>query len=592
MKNQEEKKEVFFKYFDKDCVVKVNPLNVVESSILFKYGCSSLYVAIVRKLVGSDVNINSIKNFRVLYEEKGYSNNTIPFNRLKREIYEDKYLLRTRLIDKCVRPQFPYTAYKYDINVLILSNNSEDLDIASVLGVNIALKIYFQDEFNISVPFRISFDNYKVSLLLNKSLNLNDMFIAFNINGIASIEFTTRHPVSVCLFEKQISQCQFEIEKQFNEICDLFVLNDNAKALKLYDYDHHKYISFNLFDNHYKDVQDILLALLSGGKEYNSGELIKDFKNVVEEYVFSKHNEIKFEKNIVELLIYLLSSRAFCSYYIVSDKRIDQRKYEEFRDLKISCDCVESNVLNVSIERGNTQVFNTCTVGQLDPKFFNEFYKLRNVFVHYNFNGFSANEIVINHGFNRREIGHGFIIENSLLSVFKPTVNYAFRFFTEVVSADGSTSLAGTMASGILASIINNNKSILTGISLGLLHDGKHGVILLCDITEIEDYYCLVDAKIVFDQDGNLVLLHIDSKTTTISFDMLFDMIHIACDSAGNYTKKIKDWFLKNEKIVEQFRSKLNLQMCVTDKTFDKVNIKKTSLKFGKNQYFKKNKDF
>ena len=70
---------------------------------------------------------------------------------------------------------------------------------------------------------------------------------------------------------------------------------------------------------------------------------------------------------------------------------------------------------------------------------------------HYNFPPYSTGEVKPMRGPGRREIGHGMLAEKALLPLI-PSIEefpYTIRVVTEILSSNGSTSMASVSASSL-----------------------------------------------------------------------------------------------------------------------------------------------
>ncbi|HSQ40168.1 MAG TPA: polyribonucleotide nucleotidyltransferase, partial [Anaerolineales bacterium] len=142
--------------------------------------------------------------------------------------------------------------------------------------------------------------------------------------------------------------------------------------------------------------------------------------------------------------------------------------------------------------RGETQVLSLVTLGmpneeqEIDDLFPEE---TKRYIHHYNFPPFSTGEASALRGPRRREIGHGALAERALVPVIPPkdVFPYTIRVVSEVLSSNGSTSMAAVCGSTL--SLMDAGVPItapVAGIAMGLvLGDKKHAV--LTDIQGLED---------------------------------------------------------------------------------------------------------
>jgi polyribonucleotide nucleotidyltransferase len=142
---------------------------------------------------------------------------------------------------------------------------------------------------------------------------------------------------------------------------------------------------------------------------------------------------------------------------------------------------------------------------------------------HYNFPPYSSGEIKPMRGPGRREIGHGMLAEKALLPLI-PSVEefpYTIRIVTEIVSSNGSTSMASVSASSLaLMDAGVPIKKPATGIALGLMSDETGKYKILTDIQGPEDHHGDMDFKIAGTRDG-ITAIQMDVKVKGITEEIL-----------------------------------------------------------------------
>ena len=150
---------------------------------------------------------------------------------------------------------------------------------------------------------------------------------------------------------------------------------------------------------------------------------------------------------------------------------------------------------------------------------------------HYNFPPFSTGEAGFMRGPKRREIGHGALAEKSLLPVV-PTPEefpYALRLVSEVLSSNGSTSMAAVCSSTL--SLMDAGVPILApvaGIAMGLIHqDGEY--VTLTDIIGDEDFMGDMDFKVAGTAEM-ITALQLDTKIAGLPTEVLSQALSQARD--------------------------------------------------------------
>jgi polyribonucleotide nucleotidyltransferase len=205
--------------------------------------------------------------------------------------------------------------------------------------------------------------------------------------------------------------------------------------------------------------------------------------------------------------------------------RIDGRRPDEIRPIFCEVGVVPRAHGSGLFQRGETQVLTIATLGmlhlvqQLDTLSPEE---TKRYMHHYYFPPFSTGEAAPIRGPRRREIGHGALAERALLPVIPPQeeLPYALRLVSEVLSSNGSTSMASVCASTL--SLLDAGiaiKAPVGGIAMGLVYEqGKH--VTLTDILGAEDAFGDMDFKVAGTRDV-ITALQLDTKIGAIPVDIL-----------------------------------------------------------------------
>jgi polyribonucleotide nucleotidyltransferase len=122
----------------------------------------------------------------------------------------------------------------------------------------------------------------------------------------------------------------------------------------------------------------------------------------------------------------------------------------------------------------------------------------------------------------RREIGHSALAERALLPVLpdENTFPYAIRSATEIMSQNGSTSMAATCSSCLaLMDAGVPLKAPVSGIAMGLIVDGDKSIIL-SDIADAEDFAGDMDFKVAGTAKG-ITALQMDMKVHGLPVETL-----------------------------------------------------------------------
>jgi len=148
---------------------------------------------------------------------------------------------------------------------------------------------------------------------------------------------------------------------------------------------------------------------------------------------------------------------------------------------------------------------------------------------HYNFPPYSVGETRPMRTPGRREVGHGALAERALIPVLpaKDTFPYVLRVVSEVLSSNGSTSMASVCGSTLaLMDAGVPLKAPVGGAAMGLIKEGKE-VRILTDIQGIEDFLGDMDFKVAGTEKG-ITALQMDMKITGLPIETIGEAINQA----------------------------------------------------------------
>ena len=211
---------------------------------------------------------------------------------------------------------------------------------------------------------------------------------------------------------------------------------------------------------------------------------------------------------------------------IASGTRPDGRKLDEVRPLSSEVGVLPRTHGSSIFTRGLTQALNIITLAPLsfaqmvDTMESND--AEHRYMHHYNAPGFTVGEVRRLSGPGRREIGHGYLAERALEPVLpsREDFPYAIRSVTEIMSQNGSTSMAATCSSCLaLMDAGVPLRAPISGVAMGLMMDnGKPYV--LTDIADAEDFAGDMDFKVTGTSKG-ITAIQMDMKVHGLPVDIL-----------------------------------------------------------------------
>ncbi|MGH2445757.1 MAG: polyribonucleotide nucleotidyltransferase [Candidatus Limnocylindria bacterium] len=217
--------------------------------------------------------------------------------------------------------------------------------------------------------------------------------------------------------------------------------------------------------------------------------------------------------------------------------RIDGRDTTTIRPIEVEVGFLPRTHGTGLFKRGQTQALSIATLGPgsdvqrldtISPE------TEKRYMHHYNMPPYSVGEARFMRGPGRREIGHGALAERALVPVLPGADEfpYAIRVVSEVVSSNGSTSMASTCGSTLaLMDAGVPIKAPVAGAAMGLITDPESGrYAVLTDITGKEDAYGDMDFKVTGTADG-VTALQMDIKVAGITPEIMRDALDKARDA-------------------------------------------------------------
>lgn len=206
--------------------------------------------------------------------------------------------------------------------------------------------------------------------------------------------------------------------------------------------------------------------------------------------------------------------------------RPDGRKLDEIRPLSSEVGVLPRTHGSSIFTRGVTQGLNIVTLAPLSYAQMIDTMEVndgeRRYMHHYNAPGYTVGEVRRLGSPGRREIGHGYLAERAVLPMLpsEEEFPYAIRSVTEIMSQNGSTSMAATCSS-VLALMDAGVplKRPVSGIAMGLMMDGDTPYVL-SDIADAEDFAGDMDFKVTGTSEG-ITAIQMDMKVHGLPVEIL-----------------------------------------------------------------------
>ena len=466
------------------------------------------------------------------FEEKMYSVGRIPgsFNRREGRPGE-KGILTSRVIDRPIRPLFPYD-FRNDVSVMctvMAVDHDCSPEIAALIGTSAALAIS-------DIPWNGPVGALKVGLVDGKLVlnpdseqrKVSDLDVTVVSTGkkVVMIEAGANQVTNDTMFEA-IKMAHQENQKQIALINQMVSEIGKPK----FDYPHADFDQ-ELFDKIVAStMEDAKAAMDTDDKnvrEARWNQLIEKWHELfLEDYPnmdqYLDEITYKFQKKIVKA-------------WLLEGHRVDGRQKNEIRPLDAEVGVLPRVHGSGLFTRGQTQVLSVCTLDTLSAN-----QKLDTIWEetekrymhHYNFPGYSVGEAKPARSPGRREIGHGALAERALLPVIPPVEEfpYAIRVVSEVVSSNGSTS-QGSICGSTLA-LMDAGVPIsapVAGISCGLIQDDEGGFTTFIDIQGVEDFHGEMDFKVAGTKKG-ITAIQMDLKNDGLTMEIIRNALDITYDA-------------------------------------------------------------
>ena len=459
------------------------------------------------------------------FEEKMYSVGKIPGGFKKREgRASDKAILTSRLIDRPLRPLFPKGFFN-DVTVIATALSVEpDVmpEVLAMLGSSFALSIS-------DIPFMGPTGSVCVGLvdgqyIINpnqeqREKSLMHLMLSGTDEAVLMVEagakeVTEKQMLDAIMFGheeiKKIVAFQKKVKEQIGK-----PVNDK--------------IAYNVVDPQVDaDVREFATPLIVKALDEFDRQVRQANQDKANEEIHEHFAEIYPEQTkMIDDVIYKITKETVRSKILNDGVRPDGRKLTEIRPIWCETGVLPRVHGTGVFTRGQTQVLTTLTLGTIS-----DMQKLEGLddeeckryMHHYNMPGYATGEAKPLKSPGIREIGHGALAERALEPVIpsEEEFPYAIRLVSEVLSSNGSSSMASTCGSTLaLMDAGVPIKAPVAGIAMGLIKDDQtHKVAVLSDIQGLEDFLGDMDFKVTGTSKG-ITAIQMDIKIKGIDENIL-----------------------------------------------------------------------
>lgn len=490
-------------------------------------------------------------------EERMYAAGKIPGGFFRREGRpSEKSILNARLIDRPLRPTFP-EGMRIEVQVIATILSVDQLnppDVMAINGASTALCIS-------DVPFNGPVGAVRVGLfengpMINPTLKeIEDSRLDLVVAGVLNQE---TNEIDVIMVEAGASQVPedemvdaLEFSKQgIREMIKIQLqmareIGKEKRSVNLKSYD------FDAVRARFPEMQNRVDQLIhdTARNQLDKTERDRSMDNLQNELVLAAEMEGASDDFVAAIKEYFshLVGLYMRRMIVEEDMRIDGRRPEEIRSISCEVGLISRTHGSGLFRRGLTQVLTLLTLGPIsDMQKIDDLSpdESKRYLHHYNFPPFSVGETGMLRGPRRREIGHGALAERALVNLIpdEEQFPYTIRLVSEVLSSNGSTSMASVCASTLAlmdAGVPLKDNKPVAGIAMGLIKEDDK-VAVLTDIQGFEDKYGDMDFKVAGTESG-ITGLQMDMKVQGISVETMQRALAQAREARIYILRKIKE---------------------------------------------------
>ena len=490
----------------------------------------------------------------VEYEERLYAGGRIPGSFFRREGRpNDEAVLVARLTDRPLRPLFDKNM-RNEVQVFIYTLSADKQHPLDVLAVNAASAAMIISDIPWGGPIgAVRVAHVNGEFIANPTYQQMeesdlDLRVAGSKDAILMVECGADEVgedvmVNALAFAHEAIQPLVEIqEKMAAEV------GKPKRLVELYQLEND--ILEKVF-NHVKNDIDALLV-----KPHTKAELDEGINLLREKIIEELSAENEELKDPVRESFDAAYQKVVRANIIDKGQRPDGRGTSEIRDIWGEINFSPRAHGSGLFTRGETQVLTLATLGT--PKEAQELDSLspedsKHYMHHYNFPPFSTGEVK-RPGRSRRETGHGALAERALIPVLPDEKDfpYTMRLVSEVMSSNGSTSMASVCGSTL--ALMDTGvpiKAPVAGIAMGLIKEGD-AYQILTDIQGLEDHLGDMDFKVAGTESG-ITALQMDIKIKGITPKIMEEALAQAKEARLFILGKIKEIIAEPRSELKEF---------------------------------------
>jgi polyribonucleotide nucleotidyltransferase len=486
-------------------------------------------------------------------EEKMFAAGKIPGGFFRREGRAgEKAILLARLIDRPLRPAFP-DGFRHEVHCVVTTFAVDDIHPMDILALNATSAALAISD----IPFDGPVGAVRMSHIdgvwianpsyIEQESSTIELVVAGRMNDSAEVD--------IMMIEAGASERAFELVKGGARSPDEDLLADGIEASKPFISEaialqnelvdvagkvkgttggaHADYPLFADFDD---DLYERVRAqsqhgLASAIAIPEKGARRARLAQLQEEVLDAFGRELPEQDKAIKAAFKALTKKLVRDRIVNHNVRLDGRSPEQVRPIWTEVGVIPRVHGSAIFTRGETQALTITTLGMQRMEQMVDDLSLderKRYMHHYNFPPFSTGEAGFMRGPKRREIGHGALAEKAIVPVIpsKEDFPYAIRVVSEILSSNGSTSMASVCGSSL--SLMDTGVPLrggkhVGGVAMGLVAEGGRFV-PLTDILGDEDSYGDMDFKVAGTEDM-VTALQLDTKIQGVPAQVLRDAL-------------------------------------------------------------------
>lgn len=487
-------------------------------------------------VVGKEPSELNYMPLSVDYEERFYASGKISGSRfVKREGRpSEEAVLTSRLVDRPIRPLFPkYFRHEIQVIITVLSYDKEnDPDILALLAASAAV---CQSPAPFAGPVgsvRIGMINDEFIVNPTKS-QMEESVLDMVISGIKDRVLMIESGAKIVPDDVVYRAIEFA-QPYITEMIEAqspFITED-----RLSSEDHTLEIQGAVQEHIGAKLHAIMRKTEAAEKEQEIEALREEvlatfegkYKQADLDEIFDKFLQKEIRNTILE-----------------DGSRPDGRAIDEIRPITTAVGLLARTHGSGLFTRGQTQALTIATLASPGMEQFIDTMESETTkrYMHfYNFPPYSTGEVRRLGSVSRREIGHGALAEKALVPVLpsREDFPYTLRLVSEILSSNGSSSMAATCGStlalldagvpisapvaGIAMGLITGSKPETKSEIENILEDDKYQYAVLTDLQGLEDFGGDMDFKIAGTKEG-ITAIQLDVKFEGLSLPMIKETI-------------------------------------------------------------------